>query len=99
MAEVPEHLLRRAAERKAALEAEKAKAAGGAEPAAEAPAVETPAAETPPAESAVQPKDPSGKLSAVELGLFDEVGEAVRGLLAPDLGAVQFRAHRYGVKL
>jgi len=35
----------------------------------------------------------------VELGLFDEVGEAVRGLLAPDLGSVQFRAHRYGVKL
>ena len=62
MAEVPEHLLRRAAERKAALEAEKAKAAGG-EPAAETPAAETPTAETAaPAESAVQPKDPSGKI-------------------------------------
>src|SRR3954453_10314 len=68
MAEVPEHLLRRAAERKAALEAEKAKAAGG-EPAAEAPAAAPPApaaaaaAETP-AEPAVQPKDPSGKIPA-----------------------------------
>ena len=35
----------------------------------------------------------------MELGLFDEVGEAVRGLLPPDLGSVRFRAHRYGVKL
>jgi len=35
----------------------------------------------------------------VELGLFDEVGEAVRGLVPPDLGVVRFRAHRYGVKL
>jgi hypothetical protein len=35
----------------------------------------------------------------MELGLFDEVGEAVRGLMAPDLGVVRFRAHRYGVKL
>ena len=35
----------------------------------------------------------------MELGLFDEVGEAVRGLMPPDLGVVRFRAHRYGVKL
>jgi hypothetical protein len=70
VAEVPEHLLRRAAERKAALEAEKAKAAGaagGGDTAAEEPAAaaETPAAaaETP-AEPAVQPKDPSGKIPA-----------------------------------
>jgi hypothetical protein len=35
----------------------------------------------------------------VELGLFDEVGEAVRGLIPPDLGVVRFKAHRYGVKL
>lgn len=35
----------------------------------------------------------------MELGLFDEVGEAVRGLVPPDLGRVRFRAHRYGVKL
>lgn len=35
----------------------------------------------------------------MELGLFDEVGEAVRGLVDPALGVVRFRAHRYGVKL
>ena len=35
----------------------------------------------------------------MELGLFDEVGEAVRGLMDPKLGVVHFRAHRYGVKL
>jgi hypothetical protein len=35
----------------------------------------------------------------MEIGLFDEVGEAVRGLLPPELGLVRFRAHRYGVKL
>jgi hypothetical protein len=35
----------------------------------------------------------------MELGLFDEVGEAVRGLIPPDLGTVRFKAHRYGVKL
>jgi len=35
----------------------------------------------------------------MELGLFDEVGEAVRGLMDPKLGTVHFRAHRYGVKL
>jgi hypothetical protein len=35
----------------------------------------------------------------VELGLFDEIGEAVRGLMPSDLGVVRFKAHRYGVKL
>ncbi|MEY2450202.1 MAG: hypothetical protein QOH79_3678, partial [Acidimicrobiaceae bacterium] len=35
----------------------------------------------------------------MELGLFDEIGEAVRGLMPPDLGTVHFKAHRYGVKL
>jgi hypothetical protein len=35
----------------------------------------------------------------VELGLFDEIGDAVRGLMPPDLGVVRFKAHRYGVKL
>jgi hypothetical protein len=35
----------------------------------------------------------------MEMGLFDEIGEAVRGLMPPDLGIVRFRAHRYGVKL
>ena len=35
----------------------------------------------------------------MEIGLFDEVGEAVRGLMPPELGTVRFRAHRYGVKL
>jgi hypothetical protein len=36
---------------------------------------------------------------SVELGLFDEVGEAVRGITPSDLGTVRFKAHRYGVKL
>ena len=35
----------------------------------------------------------------MELGLFDEIGDAVRGLMPPDLGVVRFKAHRYGVKL
>lgn len=35
----------------------------------------------------------------MEIGLFDEVGEAVRGMLPSNLGTVRFRAHRYGVKL
>jgi len=35
----------------------------------------------------------------MELALFDDVGEAVRGLMDPELGTVHFRAHRYGVKL
>ncbi|MEY2588819.1 MAG: hypothetical protein QOJ67_803 [Acidimicrobiaceae bacterium] len=35
----------------------------------------------------------------MELGLFEEVGEAVRGIMPSNLGAVRFKAHRYGVKL
>ena len=35
----------------------------------------------------------------MELGLFEEVGEAVRGLVPSKLGIVRFKAHRYGVKL
>jgi hypothetical protein len=35
----------------------------------------------------------------MELGLFDEVGEAVRGLMPAEMGVVKFKAHRYGVKL
>jgi hypothetical protein len=35
----------------------------------------------------------------VEIGLFDEVGEAVRGLAPSSLGTVRYRAQRYGVKL
>ena len=31
--------------------------------------------------------------------MFDEVGEAVRGLVPAKLGTVRYRAHRYGVKL
>ena len=42
MADIPEHLLKRAAERRAALEAQKAAEGGGDAPAAEAPAAETP---------------------------------------------------------
>jgi len=60
MAEVPEHLLRRAAERKAALEAKQAAESGAAAPDAPA-AAETPAEG---GESVVQPKDPSGKIPA-----------------------------------
>jgi menaquinol-cytochrome c reductase cytochrome b/c subunit len=59
MAEVPEHLLKRAAERKAALEAQKA-AQGGGTPAAETPAAE-PAAEAPASSAA---EDTSGKIPA-----------------------------------
>jgi hypothetical protein len=35
----------------------------------------------------------------VELSVFDEVGEAVRGLAPTDLGEYRSRAHRYGVKV
>ncbi len=38
-------------------------------------------------------------LGAVELSLFDEVGEALRSLAPPELGAQHHRAHRYGVKV
>jgi hypothetical protein len=36
---------------------------------------------------------------AVELSLFDEVGDALRGLAPPELGAQHHRAHRYGLKV
>jgi hypothetical protein len=35
----------------------------------------------------------------VELQLFDEVGEVLRGLLPGDLGEVHARHHRYGIKV
>jgi hypothetical protein len=35
----------------------------------------------------------------VELPLFDEVGEALRGFAPPELGEYHHRAHRYGVKV
>lgn len=35
----------------------------------------------------------------MELGLFDEVAEAVRGMVPDDLGPVRLRARRYGVKV
>jgi hypothetical protein len=35
----------------------------------------------------------------VELSIFDEVGEALRGLAPPELGEYHHRAHRYGVKV
>jgi hypothetical protein len=35
----------------------------------------------------------------VQLALFDEVGEALRGLVPADLGTPRLRAHRYGVKV
>lgn len=35
----------------------------------------------------------------VETGLFDEVADAFRGLLPPDLGDPRHRAHRYGIKV
>jgi len=38
-------------------------------------------------------------LVAVELSLFDEVAEALRGMVPADLGEPRCRAHRYGVKL
>jgi hypothetical protein len=38
-------------------------------------------------------------LCGVELSLFDEVAEAVRGMAPSDLGTCRARAHAYGVKL
>jgi hypothetical protein len=35
----------------------------------------------------------------VDQGLFDEVAEAVRGLLPPELGELRRRARRYGLKV
>jgi hypothetical protein len=37
--------------------------------------------------------------SPVELLLFDEVGETLRGFAPPELGEYHHRAHRYGVKV
>jgi hypothetical protein len=36
---------------------------------------------------------------AVELSLFDEVAEALRGMVAADLGALQCRPRSYGIKV
>jgi hypothetical protein len=36
---------------------------------------------------------------AVELSVFEEVGEALRGMAPPELGEYHHRAHRYGVKV
>jgi len=38
-------------------------------------------------------------LVAVELSLFDEVGDALRGMTPPELGEQHLRAHAYGVKV
>ena len=35
----------------------------------------------------------------MEIGLFDEVGDALRGVLPPDLGELRMRVHRYGIKV
>jgi hypothetical protein len=35
----------------------------------------------------------------VESSLFDEVGDAIRGMTPPDLGELHHRAHRYGIKV
>ena len=35
----------------------------------------------------------------MQLALFDEVGEALRGLVPVELGEPRLRAHRYGVKV
>jgi hypothetical protein len=35
----------------------------------------------------------------VELLLFDEVGEVLRGLVPPGLGELRQRSHRYGIKV
>jgi hypothetical protein len=35
----------------------------------------------------------------MELSLFDEVGEALRGMAPPELGEFHHRAHTYGVKV
>ena len=38
-------------------------------------------------------------LGAMEPSLFEEVAEAVRGLIPPDLGEVRCQARRYGIKV
>ena len=35
----------------------------------------------------------------MELSIFEEAGEALRGLAPPELGEYRHRAHRYGVKV
>jgi hypothetical protein len=40
-----------------------------------------------------------GQPGDVELSVFDEVGDALRGLAPPELGEYHHRAHRYGVKV
>ena len=35
----------------------------------------------------------------MELQLFDEVGEVLRGLLPPELGPLRTKHHRYGIKV
>ena len=75
MADVPEHLLKRAAERKAALEAKKAEAAGGA---GDAPPPDEPAA----AASITAPEpagDPSGKIPAHLLARSQAAREKAAG--------------------
>lgn len=36
---------------------------------------------------------------AVDVQLFDEVAEVLRGLVPPELGALRYRARRYGIKV
>jgi hypothetical protein len=38
-------------------------------------------------------------VAVVEQHVFDEVAQALRGLLPADLGDLQIRAHRYGIKV
>ena len=35
----------------------------------------------------------------MDIGLFDEVADALRGMVPPELGALRHRAHRYGIKV
>jgi len=35
----------------------------------------------------------------LDLSLFDEVGDARRGMAPPELGELHYRAHRYGIKV
>ena len=38
-------------------------------------------------------------LCAMESSLFHDVGDALRGILPSELGTLQIRAHRYGIKV
>src|ERR1700676_4456911 len=38
-------------------------------------------------------------LGAMDLSLFEEVAEAIRGLIPPDFGEVRCQARRYGIKV